>query len=130
VQAAMGIAPLPTSAQRQNEKSGIALEKIQNQESIGTFHIMDNFTRTLANCGRQLNELITELAKRNGLPKQILGKDQKDEDVMLKVASQKEDAASEHLDEADQFFAHRGQFEVTVSDGPSYQSQREEQSAF
>lgn len=134
VQAAMGIAPLPTAAQRQNEKSGIAIEKIQNQEAVGSFHITDNFVRALCNTGIQLNELITKLAELDSLPKQLLGKDQKDEDVVLKVVPQRAtpplDPESEHLPESDQFFAHRGQFEVTVSDGPSYQSQREEASAF
>jgi hypothetical protein len=37
---------------------------------------------------------------------------------------------SEHLPEADRFLARRGQFEVTVSTGPNYQSEREEASSF
>jgi hypothetical protein len=130
IQAAFGLTPLPTSAQRQNEKSGVALEKIQNQEAIGSFHFTDKFVAALHNTGQQLNELITKLAELDSLPKQLLGKDQKDEDLPLRVASQDLDAASEQLDEAKQFFAHRGQFQVTISDGPNYQSQREEGSAF
>src|SRR5437899_5259474 len=62
IQSAMGITPLPTSAQRQNEKSGVALEKIKNQEAVGSFHFTDNFVRALNNSGRQFNELITKLA--------------------------------------------------------------------
>lgn len=130
LQAAMGISPLPTSAQRQNEKSGVALEKIATQEAIGAFHFTDNFSRALDNTGRQLNELITKLAELDSLPKELLGKDQKDEDIKLKVAPRGESADSEHLEEADYFFAHRGQFEVMVSEGPAYQSQREEASQF
>lgn len=142
VQAAMGITPLPTAAQRQNEKSGIALEQIQTQEAVGSYHFTDNFVRALANSGRQVNELITKLAILDSLPSQLLGKDQKDEDRILRVAPQGSsladlvqqhrslDPASEHLDESDFFFAHRGQFEVTISDGPSYESQREEASEF
>ena len=131
IQAAMGLTPLPTAAQRQNEKSGVALEKIQNQESIGSFHFTDNFVRALCNSGRQLNELITKLAELDSLPENVMGKDQKDEDVMLRIAQRGTlDPESEHLPESDYFFAHRGQFEVTISDGPNYQSQREEQAAF
>jgi hypothetical protein len=132
IQAAAGITPLPTAAQRQNEKSGVALEKIQTQEAIGSFHFTDNFSRSLANTGRQVNELITKLAESDSLPAQLLGKDQKDEDVKIKVASSKTQRSpeSEHLDEADQFFAHIGVFEETVSDGPNYLSEREEASAF
>lgn len=134
IQAAMGISPLPTSAQRQNEKSGVALEKIQNQEAIGAFHFTDNFARALGNTGRQINELITKLAELDSLPSQLLGKDQKDEDVALKVApstqKRSESAASEELPEEHLFFAHEGQFEIAVDDGPNYLSQREEASNF
>jgi hypothetical protein len=142
IQAAMGVTPLPTAAQRQNEKSGIALEKIQTQEAIGSYHFTDNFVRALCNSGMQLNELITKLAELDSLPQQLLGKDDKDEDVKLGVAPRtgfnemlkQRNAAlpadSEHLDESDFFFAHRGKFEITISDGPSYLSQREEQAEF
>ena len=129
-QAAMGIAPLPTPAQAQNQKSGVALERISTQEAIGAFHFTDNFARALDNTGRQLNELITKLAELDSLPKELLGKDQKDEDVKLKLAPKGMDTDSEHLDESDYFFAHRGQFEVTISEGPAYLSQREEASSF
>ena len=128
----MGIAPLPTPAQAQNQKSGLALERISTQEAIGAFHFTDNFSRFLQNFGRQTNELITELAKLNSLPKQLLGKDQKDEDMQLNVAprTQNENPESEHLEEANLFFAHRGQFEVAVSEGPFHESEREEASEF
>lgn len=142
IQASMGVMPLPTSAQRQNEKSGIALTKIQSQESIGSFHFTDNFVRALTNTGAQLNELITKLAELDSLPGQVLGKDQKGEDKILHIAPRPQEgeegqagpvalaADSEHLPEADLFFAHRGEFEVAISDGPSDLSQRDEVSGF
>jgi hypothetical protein len=34
----MGIAPLPTAVQRDSEKIGIALERIQNTEALGSYH--------------------------------------------------------------------------------------------
>jgi hypothetical protein len=173
IQASMGVNPLPTAAQRQNEKSGIALQKIQSQESIGSFHFTDNFVRALTNTGIQLNELITRLAKLDSLPKQVLGKDQKGQDTILRIAPQTqpgagqagaggmgagggtgmmpggqaggtaggpagmpqeqgegEPADSQRLPEAKLFFAHRGEFEVAISDGPSDLSQRDEVSGF
>lgn len=146
IQASMGVMPLPTSAQRQNEKSGVAISKIQSQESIGSFHFTDNFVRALTNTGIQLNELITELAKLDSLPKQVLGIDQKGQDRTLHIQPQLEAGAeqqpgqlalaapqaadSQHLPEADLFFAHRGEFEVAISDGPSDMSQRDEVSEF
>lgn len=142
VQAAMGGGFLPTAAQQRNEKSGIALEKIQDEQAIGSWHFIGNFKRSLNFTGIQLNELITILAKLDSLPKVLRGKDQKGEDTRIHVvpqsvqnlpeylAQKQLDPSSEHLTEADFFFAHRGQFEVTVSDGPSYLSQRDEASAF
>jgi hypothetical protein len=58
VQSAIGTSPLPTAAQRRNEKSGVALQQIQQQEAVGSFHFTDNFDRALQNTGWQLNELI------------------------------------------------------------------------
>lgn len=133
IQAAMGITPLPTAAQRQNEKSGVALEKIQDQAAIGSFHFLDNFLRALANTGRQLNELITKLAELDSLPKQLLGRDQKDEDLQLHVSPREQSGSeiSQELPEGHQwFFAHRGEFEVSAGDGPNYESEREECSEF
>jgi hypothetical protein len=134
VQAAMGIGNLPTAAQRQNEKSGKALERIENQQAVGSFHFTDNFTRSLANSSAQINELITKLAELDSLPQQLLGKDKKGEDVILKVAARDQQANaepdSEHLPEDNHFFAHRGQFELAISDGSNYLSQREEESEF
>lgn len=131
-QAAIAGNPLPTDAQKVNDKSGVALEKIQNAGATGAFHFTDNFVRALNNTGLQINELISKLADLDSLPKQVLGRNKKDEDVLIKVAGKGDvpPESSEHLPEAELFFAHRGQFEVSVGDGPNYESEREEQSAF
>ena len=132
LQAAMGITPLPTAAQRENEKSGVALSRIETQQAIGSFHFTDNFDRSLENAGRQINELITEVmdterqvAVRNpdethslmkvvpgGAPAPVMGAD-----------GQPSDAQDEVFD------PQAGAFDVAISTGPSYQSQREEASA-
>ena len=144
IQAAVGVTPLPTAAQRATEKSGIALQRIQSQESMGSFHFTDNFVRALTNTGIQINELITELAKLDSLPQTVLGKDQKGADIQMKIAQQPAapgsgeaagegapaDADSQQLPEEKLFFAHRGEFEVAISDGPSEMSQRDEVSDF
>jgi hypothetical protein len=43
IQSAMGISPLPTAAQRDNQKSGVALERIHQQSAIGTLTFVDKF---------------------------------------------------------------------------------------
>lgn len=126
-QAAIAGNPLPTDAQKVNDKSGVALEHITDVSATGSFHFTDNFVRFLHNTGLQINELITKLAELDSLPKTLLGRNKKDESIKIKVAPKE---SSEHLPEAEYFFAHRGQFEVTVDDGPSKQSERDEAGEF
>jgi hypothetical protein len=126
VQAAMGISPLPTAAQRQNEKSGVALDKIQTAQAVGSFHFTDNFDRALSNAGRQLNELITKVMDT---PRQVGIRNPDESHDMLHIAPNGQ--APPDMEEGQQpFDPTKGEFGVTISTGPSFQSQREEASAF
>jgi hypothetical protein len=58
IQAAMGISPLPTSAQRKNEKSGIALKEMARSEAQGSFHFVDAYEMAITRTGAILEELI------------------------------------------------------------------------
>ena len=131
-QAAISGNPLPTDAQKINDKSGVALEKISDAGATGAFHFTDNFVRALHNTGLQINELITKLAELDSLPKHILGRNKKDEDVRIQVVGKDfvPPESSEALPEAKYLFAARGQFEVSVGDGPSRQSEREASAEF
>lgn len=138
IQAAMGISPLPTAAQRDSEKSGIALEKIDTQESVGSFHFQDNFTNGfLHNMGWQVNELISEIydterelpiEKADGTHDtlHIVGYTSHpiDDDGSYDQPQLPEDVNGEHL------HTGKGNFDVTISEGPSFESQREQQSEF
>ena len=132
LQAAMGITPLPTAAQRQNEKSGVALSRIETQQAIGSFHFTDNFDRSLENAGRQINELITEVMDTE---RQVAVRNPAETHSLMKVVpGGAPDAAmsgdGEPSDAQDEVFdPQAGAFDVTISTGPSYQSQREEASA-
>lgn len=128
VQASMGISPLPSAAQRQNEKSGIALEKIQNAQAIGSFHFTDNFDRAIENCGRQLDELITKVIDT---PRQVTAREADDTHSLLHVApGGTQQPGQPPVDPEDVFDPQRGDFDVTISAGMSSQSQREEGSEF
>lgn len=130
VQAAVGINPLPTAAQRQNQKSGIALDKIEDQAAIGSFHFSDNSVRAQINAGRQLNDLITQLAKLDSLPPEvpILKKDQTN--ALLKVVNKQAAPDGQGDDQDDYLVADLGEFDVTVSTGPSSDSERDESGQF
>jgi hypothetical protein len=141
IQAAMGITPLPTAAQRDSEKSGVALERISTQESIGSFHFTDNFDRALQNLGWQVNELISEIydtqrelpiEKADGTYATLhavgntshpIGDDGA-YDVQGIPQQENSPEPVEHL------HTGKGEFDVTISTGPSYQSQREQASEF
>ena len=132
LQAAMGITPLPTAAQRENEKSGVALSRIETQQAIGSFHFTDNFDRSLENAGRQINELITEVMDTE---RQVAVRNPDETHSLMKVvpggiSAPAMGADGEPSDAQDEVFdPQAGAFDVTISTGPSYQSQREEASA-
>jgi hypothetical protein len=116
IQAAMGISPLPTAAQRQNEKSGIALKRIDQQEQIGSFHFIDNYKRSIEHAGRIYDDLIPKIY-----------------DTARDVHIRKPDESQETLkinqpaeESENQLDTSVGDHEVTISTGPSYDSQREE----
>jgi hypothetical protein len=44
----MGISRLPTAAQRDNEKSGIAIERIQTSQVLGSYHFTAGYERALS----------------------------------------------------------------------------------
>lgn len=58
IQAAMGISPLPTQAQRKNDKSGVALQEIRSSEQQGSFHFVDHYEMSITEGGKKLDELL------------------------------------------------------------------------
>lgn len=127
VQAAMGISPLPTATQRANEKSGIALERIESMEALGSYHFVDGFDRALEFAGRIINEWIPVVY--DGERDIALRKpDDKHEVVRINTELPYLDPQSGQMrrHQIDQ----QGDHDVTVTTGPSYQSQHEAEAAF
>jgi hypothetical protein len=134
LQAAMGITPLPDAAQRRNQKSGVALEKIDDMESLGSFHFVDRYENCfLHNLGWQINELITPIydtqrempmAEPDGKRKlmQIVGNTS--HPINEQGAYEVQNLDKEHI------HTGKGEFDVTISTGPSYDSERDEQGQF
>lgn len=131
IQASMGITPLPTAAQRQNEKSGVALDKIQSQQAIGSFHFTDNFDRAIENAGRQVNELITLVMDT---ARQVGTRQPDDSHQLMHVVPKgqqpQQEEGQEPVEQKDMFDPAKGDYDVTISTGMSYQSQRAEASEF
>lgn len=134
IQAAMGITPLPDAAQRRNQKSGVALEKIDDMISLGSFGFVDRYENGfLHNLGWQVNELITPvLDTQREMP--ISQPDGKRSTMQLVGNTSHplgEDGAYEvqGLDEG-HLHTGKGDFDVTLSTGPSQDSERQEQDEF
>lgn len=126
VQAAMGISPLPTAAQRNNEKSGVALQNIQQQQQIGSFHFTDGYDRALQFAGRVIDSWIgvTYDTERDTA---IRKPDDSQKVVRLNTATPytpPNGGEPEHYPITDD--AH----DITVNTGPSTQSQWEKSSDF
>lgn len=110
IQAAMGLSSLPTAAQRQNQKSGVALERIESQQSRGSYHFIDNYDRFLQRMGTIMNGLLDKVY-----------------DTPREVGMRKEDETYE-VQQIDGL--GEGEHGVTISTGPSFDSQREEAQKF
>lgn len=131
IQAAVGINPLPTPAQKQNQKSGIALERIQTQEALGAFHFTDNADRALQMAGRIIMEWgpVVDDTERE-VP--MVKKDGTASTVKINTAKpyQENGGDPQHYPVVDDEGEKIGEHDVVVSTGPSYQSQHEEAASF
>ena len=126
IQAAMGINPLPTQAQRQNEKSGVALERIQTQTAVGSYHFTANFKRSLDLTGRiilQWIPVVYNTEREAG----IVENDGTRKVVTLNQKSENEEESYQVVDEDGDPI---GNHTVTISTGPSFDSEREQADDF
>jgi hypothetical protein len=135
LQAAMGITPLPDAAQRRNQKSGVALQKFDNMESLGSFHFVDRFENCfLHNLGWQMNEAIRPIYDtRREMP---LGQPDGKRKLMQVVGDTSHpidvDTGKYQTDGLEDEHIHtgKGEFDVTISTGPAEDSERDEQNEF
>lgn len=111
IQSAMGAYALPTTAQRHNEKSGVALQEIKENTQIGNFHYMDHYNDAIRMGGVILDE---NLAPIHDMPGPI----------MVRTIDDKAD--SRQLNPATDWV---GAHDVTITTGPSIDSERDEANA-
>ncbi|HSV93850.1 MAG TPA: hypothetical protein VLH81_12280, partial [Desulfobacterales bacterium] len=117
IQAAFGQSPLPTSAQRNNEKSGKALQQIEQSGQRGAFHFIDNYGMMIERIGVITEDLIGKVIDT---PR----------DVTVRMPGDKAQTVRVNDPAAEKFIPTAARHEVTVSTGPSYDSEREAASDF
>lgn len=136
----LGNATLPMEAQRRTQKSGVAVERIDEIESLGNFHFVDRYENGyLHNMGWQINELITHIYDtQREMPITQPDGTRKMLSLVGNTSHPLNDQGAYEVQGADgkplpQEHLHTGQGDfddVTISTGPSERSEREEQSDF
>lgn len=112
IQAAMDASFLPTQAQRQNEKSGVALDKIQQSASQGTYHYVTAFEGMIEHVGRICEDLMDKVHDYRG------------ETGIIKADGKASSQAINDPNNQDAI-ATKGDYLVTVSTAPSSDSERD-----
>lgn len=123
IQNSMGMYNASVGRQDSEAKSGVAIKALDIQSDQGNFHFIDNFDRALEHAGRIMDNWIPEVydtEREVGIRKP----DDTYESVKIN-----QPYADEKTGEPTENRTDLGEHEVTVSVGPSFQSQREEASA-
>jgi hypothetical protein len=125
IMSAIGIAPLPTAAQRNNEKSGKALEKIEQQQAVGSFHFLSNLHRGIKLGGTVMLEYVPVVYDTE---REVPTRTAEEKHKVIKINTdqpyQNEQGENEH------YPIGEGDHDVTISVGPSSDSTREAASDF
>lgn len=117
IQSAMGAYALPTTAQRHNEKSGVALREIQENTQVGNFHFMDHYDDSIRHGGVVADDALRFAHDTSG-PIVVRTLDGKTETRMVNNPN-----VPESVNLSD------GTHDITISAGPSLDSEREEANA-
>jgi len=125
IQASMGRYNTSVGKNDTNVKSGIAIEALDRQSDQGSFHFLDNLERSIKHTGRILEDLIpfyydtardVPIQTNDGTFATLRINDPKYQDPKTKQATPNRTDQGDH--------------NVTISTGPSFDSQRQEATAF
>jgi hypothetical protein len=123
IQAAIGSTPLPTQAQRRNEKSGVALKQIEMVQQKGQFHYIDHYEESISRVGVILEDLLPHYYDT---ARDVTIRKPDDQTTSVRI-NDPEDQQSVWLKKDG---APVGVHDVTISTGPSHDSEREAASDF
>jgi len=123
IQAAIGSTPLPTAAQRRNEKSGVALKQIEMVQQKGQFHYIDHYEESVSRVGVILEDLLPHYYDT---ARDVTVRKPDDQTTMVRI-NDPADAQSVWLKKEGEPV---GVHDVTISTGPAKDSEREAASDF
>jgi hypothetical protein len=114
----MGTSPLPTEAQRVNQKSGKALDRIESSGQKGSYHFVDHLDGMIARVGVLLDDLIPHYYDSA-------------RDVTIRMPDeQSKNVRINDPQNGEAVNAVDGDHDITLSVGPAEQSQRTAASDF
>ena len=115
IQAAMGWTPLPTQAQRHNEKSGIALQRIEESGQRGSYHFKDAYYSMLRR-GAEIRENLYDRIYDTPRDVNVRGRDQTPEQWRINDPKAQGERVMKSI---------KGRHSVTIDVGPEMASERE-----
>jgi hypothetical protein len=124
IQAAIGSSPLPSQAQRKNEKSGKALQIIDEAQQLGSFHFIDHYDDSLMQGGRIINGIMNEVYDT---VRELAVHDVEGKASTIRINDPNytnEQGQPEHVR------MDAGEHEITISTGPKQDSERERNDEF
>ncbi|WP_336057364.1 portal protein [Nitratireductor sp. CH_MIT9313-5] len=119
---------------RSNETSGKAILARQREGDVSTFHFVDNMARAIRHTGRILIDLIPKVYDTPRIVR-VIGEDDSQRNVAInQEAPEVDDKGQPVVDEMGEAVMAMhditaGKYDLTVSTGPSYTTQREEAAA-
>jgi hypothetical protein len=123
IQAAMGSGFLPTEAQKRNEKSGVALRQIESSAQKGSYHFIDHYDDAIRRTGEIIVDLIPHIYDT---ARDIHVRTATDEPIPVRI---NDPQAVDNRYKAP-ISTDEGDYDVTISVGPSFESERQAQNEF
>lgn len=125
IQAAMGWTPLPTQAQRRNEKSGVALKQIEESGQKGAYHFIDHYNDLIRRVGVIFEDLVDKVydVEREVV---TLEADKAEKRVLINARQRPQELPKD----VEVLQSTKGRHSTTVDVGPEFESEREEAGAF
>jgi hypothetical protein len=117
IKAATGIYDAALGA-KSNETSGVAIARRQQEGDVSTYHFADNLKRSLDHAGRVMIDLIPKIYDTQRIIR-VMGEDEQQKFENINWPTMDEDGMPVTYNDLT-----KGRYDVRVSVGPSYTSQR------
>jgi hypothetical protein len=117
IKAATGIYDASLGA-RSNEQSGVAIERRQREGDVSTYHFSDNLERSLQHAGRVMIDLIPKVYDNQRVVR-LMNEDDEHDFEPINTMIMGVDGEPQMLNDLSQ-----GRYDVRVSIGPSFTTQR------